>query len=61
MRFCLTGSGKETPVRTRLPQHNTNEFRGFWSNYPWYEQGIVAVASQDGGLFVVKPRGKVGH
>lgn len=43
------------------PEHNTNEFRGSWSNYPWYEQGVVAVASQDRGLFVVKPRGQVGH
>lgn len=43
------------------PEHDNPAFRGTWSNYPWYEQGVVAVSSQDRGLFVLKPKGRVGH
>lgn len=43
------------------PESDGPEFRGTWSNYPWFKRGIVAVASQDRGLFVLKPKGQVGH
>lgn len=43
------------------PENNNATFEGgTWSNYPYYEQNVVAVGSIDRGLFVLKPRGDVG-
>ncbi|GAB3536757.1 hypothetical protein GCM10027403_18540 [Arthrobacter tecti] len=43
------------------PENDNATFEGgTWSNYPYYEQNIVAVASIERGLFLLKPRGNVG-
>ena len=43
------------------PENDNATFEGgTWSNYPYYEQKVVAVSSIDRGLFVLKPRGRVG-
>lgn len=39
------------------PQANDTGFRGAWSNYPYFESGIVLISDIDRGLFVVQPRG----
>ena len=33
-------------------------FGGAWSNYPFFESGIVVVSSWSEGLFVLRPRGR---
>ena len=33
-------------------------FGGAWSNYPFFESGIVVVSSWNEGLFVLRPRGR---
>ena len=43
------------------PENDNASFEGgTWSNYPYYNQKVVAVSSMDRGLFVLKPRGSVG-
>ncbi len=37
-----------------VPNHNNVGFDGSWSNYPFFESGIIAVSSQLEGLFLVE-------
>ena len=51
----------ETPVEVGYfdtrPTDASIAFTGSWSNYPYFESGIVAVSSIDEGLFLVRPTG----
>ncbi|MDZ4699175.1 MAG: choice-of-anchor B family protein [Rhodothermales bacterium] len=51
----------ETPVEVGYfdtrPTDGAITFTGSWSNYPYFESGIVAVSSIDEGLFLVRPTG----
>jgi choice-of-anchor B domain-containing protein len=38
------------------PTSDAALFSGSWSNYPYFESGIVVVTSIDGGIFLVRPR-----
>lgn len=38
------------------PNSNAALFSGTWSNYPYFESGLVVVTSIEGGIFVVRPR-----
>jgi len=38
------------------PEDNTNEFSGAWSNYAYFDSGVVIVSDIERGLFVVRPR-----
>lgn len=38
------------------PQNDDPNFIGSWSNYPFFESGVVAVSDIRGGLFLVRPR-----
>ena len=38
------------------PASDAALFSGTWSNYPYFESGIVVVTSIDGGIFLVRPR-----
>lgn len=52
-------SDPEEPVEIGFfdtyPAHDSTEFNGAWSNYPYFESGIVVISSIDEGLFVVRP------
>jgi choice-of-anchor B domain-containing protein len=37
------------------PQSDNPSFTGTWSNYPYFESGVVVVSSMDRGFFVVQP------
>jgi len=37
------------------PSSNSAQFNGTWSNYPYFESGIVAVSHIEEGLFLLKP------
>ena len=39
------------------PANNSTSFNGTWSNYPYYDSGMIVVTSIDEGLFVVGPSG----
>ena len=41
-----------------LPGEDSPAMRGSWSNYPFFESGIVVVTSMEEGLFIVKKRGR---
>lgn len=41
------------------PQDDEAEFNGAWSNYPYYDSGVVAVSGIEQGLFVLKPKPSV--
>jgi choice-of-anchor B domain-containing protein len=44
------------------PENDDPTFEGgTWSNYAWYDKGVVGVSSIDRGLFVLKPRLKGGR
>lgn len=38
-----------------LPDDEGLGFRGTWSNYPFFESGVIPMSSMDEGLFLVKP------
>lgn len=38
-----------------FPEHDRAVFEGAWSNYPYFESGIVIVSSIGEGLFVLEP------
>ena len=33
-------------------------FSGSWYNYPYFESGVIAAASINGGLFLLEPTGE---
>ncbi|MDR9418231.1 choice-of-anchor B family protein, partial [Gracilimonas sp.] len=37
------------------PQNDAAEFQGTWSNYPYFESGLVILSDMNSGLFIVKP------
>lgn len=37
------------------PANNETGFKGAWSNYPFFDSGIVIVSGKDEGLFMVRP------
>ena len=41
-----------------VPGPDSPAMRGSWSNYPFFESGIVVVTSMGEGLFIVKKRGR---
>lgn len=36
------------------PQDNNTKFNGTWSNFPFFESGVIAINDIDSGLFLVK-------
>ena len=38
------------------PADDQPEFQGTWSNYPFYDEDVVAVSGIDSGLFILAPR-----
>jgi choice-of-anchor B domain-containing protein len=38
-----------------FPAHDNATFDGAWSNYPYFESGVVIMSDFDGGLFVLEP------
>ena len=38
------------------PMSNAAQFSGSWSNYPYFESGLVVVTSIEGGIYVVRPK-----
>ncbi len=51
-----TGTLSEVAFFDTFPAHDAQDFDGTWSNYPFYESGVVVVNDISGGLFVVRPR-----
>ncbi|MEX1054600.1 MAG: choice-of-anchor B family protein, partial [Rhodothermales bacterium] len=41
-----------------FPAHDSAMFVGAWSNYPFFESGIVVISSINEGFFVVQPTGQ---
>lgn len=38
------------------PANDADAFNGTWSNYPYYDSGIVVVSGIEQGLFILKPK-----
>ena len=50
-----TGQLTEVGYFDIYPANDDPVFEGSWSNYPFYDEGFVAVSGIDSGLFVVRP------
>jgi len=50
------GQLSETAYFDTFPENNTVNFDGSWSNYPFFESGVVAVADISNGLYVLYPQ-----
>lgn len=37
------------------PSSNTTSYTGTWSNYPYFESGVIVVSDINDGLFILKP------
>lgn len=37
-----------------LPPSSTPGFKGTWSNYPFFESGIIVTSTFEGGFFVLQ-------
>jgi choice-of-anchor B domain-containing protein len=51
-----TGELEEDWFFDTFKSNNSAEFRGTWSNYPFFESGIVVVSDITNGLFVLIPQ-----
>jgi choice-of-anchor B domain-containing protein len=60
-RSVPTGDLREVAWFDVYPENDAATFEGgTWSNYAWYDDGVVGVSSIDRGLFVLKARLKRG-
>lgn len=50
-----SGNIRELAFFDTFPQNNNTSFNGSWSNYPYFESGVVAVSDINNGLFLVQP------
>ena len=50
------GNLTEVAFFDTYPQGTEVGFAGQWSNYPYFESGIVVASDSDNGLFVLRPR-----
>ena len=41
-----------------FPSDDDTKFAGTWGNYPYFDDGIVAVTSTEEGLFILRNRSK---
>jgi choice-of-anchor B domain-containing protein len=56
-RSVPTGDLEEVAWIDVYPENDNASFEGgTWSNYSWFDDGVVGVSSLDRGLLVVKPR-----
>jgi choice-of-anchor B domain-containing protein len=49
------GDLREIAYFDTFPQGDNTSFNGSWSNYPYFESGVVAVSDINNGLFLVQP------
>lgn len=49
------GDLRELAYFDTYPQGNSTSFDGSWSNYPYFESGVIAISDINNGLFLVKP------
>lgn len=50
-----SGQLEEVAYFDTQPQSDSPEFEGAWSNYPFFDSGIVVVSDISEGLFILKP------
>jgi hypothetical protein len=62
LRIVGLGDGNGPPSLEEVaffdtyPNNDAVTYNGAWSNYPYFESGIVIVSDQSGGLFVLDPQ-----
>lgn len=49
------GSLNQVGFFDTFPENNNRLFDGSWSNYPFFESGMVVVSDMSNGLFIVRP------
>jgi len=50
-----SGNIRELAFFDTFPQNNNTSFNGSWSNYPYFESGVIAVSDINNGLFLLQP------
>lgn len=56
LQNIVNGKLEEVAGFDSFPKNNDAEFDGAWSNYPFFESGLVIVSDISNGLFVLKPK-----
>lgn len=51
----VNGELEEVAYFDTFPQNNDAEFEGAWSNYPFFESGVIVVSDISNGLFLLQP------
>jgi choice-of-anchor B domain-containing protein len=49
------GTLEEDAYFDTFPAGNRVEYNGAWSNYPYFESGVVIVSDVTNGLFILRP------
>jgi choice-of-anchor B domain-containing protein len=49
------GELEEVAYFDTFPQNNDTEYDGAWSNYPYFESGVIVVSDISNGLFILQP------
>ena len=50
-----SGNLSEVAYFDIYPSSNSNQFNGAWSNYPYFDSGVVIVSGIEQGLYVLQP------
>jgi len=54
VKEVATGNLEEVAYFDTYPEGNGASFSGTWSNYPYFESGVIAISNIGEGLFLVK-------
>lgn len=55
LQNVASGNLEEVAYFDTFPEHNSTVFNGSWSNYPFFESGLIIASDISNGLFILQP------